>query len=297
MRIRAARPRRLLVVADGPRSDRPEEAGRCAAARACLERIDWRCAIETHFSEVNLGCRVRVSSGLGWAFGRVEEAIVLEDDCLPEPTFFPYCQELLERYRDDDRVMVISGNDFLSGQRPGSHSYGFSRYPLIWGWASWRRVWQHYDVDLEEWPELRRQGWLASFLSPPEAQYWSHLFQRVYDGFDTWDYSLVFACWRRGGLAIHPRHNLIANVGFRADATHTHDATSDLANLPVQAMPLPLHHPDRIERDVAADRRIEDLLFSGTLARTFATVRAQMRGQPLGRAATPGPPAPGRGPG
>jgi hypothetical protein len=288
--IRSARPRQLFVVGDGPRPDRPDDGPRCAAAQACLDGIDWPCELVTNLSPVNLGCRRRVSSGLGWAFRHVDEAIVLEDDCVPDPTFFGYCRELLERYRDDERVMVISGNDFLSGRRPDPHSYGFSRYPLIWGWATWRRAWRHYDVDIKEWPRLRRLGWLESFLSPRAAQYWSHCFQRVYDGFDTWDYSLVFACWRQGGLAIHPRWNLVTNIGFRSDATHTRDEPSFFANMPARTMRTPLSHPDRIERDDQADREIEDLLFSGTFVRTFSTIRALMRAESLG---APGPPASG----
>src|SRR3989344_7840291 len=144
-----AKPPNLLVVADGPRANRPGEAELCAAARAVIEKVDWDCEVVTHFSEVNLGCKCRMSSGVDWVFQTVPEAILLEDDCLPHPSFFRFCEEMLEGYRNDERISMIGGTNFQKGRERSPDSYYFSRYTHIWGWASWRRAWQKiYDVEM-----------------------------------------------------------------------------------------------------------------------------------------------------
>src|SRR5687767_13684909 len=144
--VARARPPRLLVVADGPRADRPDDGELCHQTRAIIERVDWPCEVMKDYSDTNLGCRKRVSSGLDWVFSNVADAIILEDDCLPEPSFFPFCEELLERYRDDERVAMIRAGNFLEGRRVASTSYYFSRWFHIWGWATWARAWKHNDV-------------------------------------------------------------------------------------------------------------------------------------------------------
>lgn len=149
--IARGKPPKLLLVADGPRPDHPGEAEKCAAARAVVEQVDWPCEALTDYAETNLGCRRRVSSGLDWVFATVEEAIILEDNCLPHPTFFRFCEELLERYRDDERVMRISGGNHKFGRKIGTDSYYFTRYAHVWGWASWRRAWRYYDVNMKSW--------------------------------------------------------------------------------------------------------------------------------------------------
>ena len=278
--IRPLRPKRLLVVADGPRDGVPGDVEACAAARAVIDKIDWPCHLQTDYSAQNLGCRRRVSSGLDWVFSEAEEAIILEDDCLPDPSFFPYCEELLARYRDDPRVMVISGSNFFRRYRPTEDSYYASRYSLIWGWASWRKTWQeHYDVDIARWPELRDQGWLKTFLTPLEVLYWARIFDQIRDGRDTWDYSLVFACWLNDGLSLHPGRNLVSNIGWQANATSTTDPESVLANLPRHRMAFPLRHPAKLERHAEADHRLEHLTFSGTLSRVMSEVRASIAAQ------------------
>ena len=156
--IAAANPRKLLIVADGPRPDQPGEAERCVAVRAIVDRVDWDCEVLTNYSDINLGCKARISSGLDWVFDTVEEAIVLEDDCLPHPSFFRFCEELLVKYRDDERIAQIGGVNFQSGRRRTNYSYYFSRYAHIWGWATWRRAWRHYDVALKAWPLIRDGG-------------------------------------------------------------------------------------------------------------------------------------------
>lgn len=252
--IRQARPLNLIVIADGPRTNRKGEQEACAAARAITENVDWPCQVVRHYAEENLGCRNRVASGLDLVFGEFDRAIILEDDCVPEPSFFRFCDELLERYNNDERVMAISGDNFLFGNQHIEHSYYFSRYPHVWGWATWRRAWRHYDVSLKDWPQARAQNWLAQIFSDRAAlNFWQNAFQSVYDGhIDTWDYQWTYACWRHGGLTALPQTNLISNIGFGIDATHTR-RRSRFSNMTIASLDFPLSHPLEITRNEIAD--------------------------------------------
>lgn len=252
--IRRARPTHLVVIADGPRAGKPGEAELCAKARAITETVDWPCLITRHYADENLGCRNRVASGLDLVFSEFERAIILEDDCLPEPTFFRFCDELLERYNNDRRVMAIAGDNFLFGNQQIEYSYYFSRYPHVWGWATWRRAWQHYDVQIADWPRLLEQDWLKQFFQGRTAiKFWRDAFQSVYEGrIDTWDYQWTYACWRQGGLTALPRTNLISNIGFGADATHTR-RRSHFSNMAVEPVKFPLLHPPEVMRNEQAD--------------------------------------------
>lgn len=271
-RIREVRPRTLLVVADGPRVSSEGEAERCTQARKVVERVDWDCRVLRHYSDENLGCKIRVSSGIDWIFRNVEEAIILEDDCLPDRTFFRYCEELLDRYRSDTRIMAISGDNFQFGRRPDAYSYYFSRYPHIWGWATWRRAWHHYDVNMRFWPEIRDRGLLTELLGRNQSAYWAPLFDAVYRGeIDTWDYQWTFACWLHGGLTALPATNLVSNIGFGAGATHTRAEESHFANMHVEALSFPLRHPPYVLRDAAADRFTESKSFHTSRVREFVT--------------------------
>jgi hypothetical protein len=275
--IRGARPQRLLVIADGPRPGREYEARSCREARAVVESVDWPCQVSTNYSDHNLGCRVRLSSGIDWAFDLVEEAIVLEDDCVPHSSFFGYCEELLERYRRDERVMHISGDNFDSLSRNSGRltrlhdslrdrlaaSYTFTRYPHVWGWATWRRAWARYDVDMMAWlsPDVRGAV-LDSFTDPSERSFWQSTWDEVSRGeIDTWDYQWAFACISSGGLSAMPRRNLVSNIGFGGAAARTTDSGHQLANLPVEGTRLPLRHPRAVSADEAADAHSARLFF------------------------------------
>jgi len=254
--IASARPPKLLVIADGPRENKTGEAATCATTRAIIDRVDWDCEVLTNFSECNLGCKKRVSSGIDWVFEQVEEAIILEDDCLPDPTFFRYCQELLDRYRHDQRVGLISGDNFQFGRTRNNDSYYFSKYVHIWGWATWRDRWvKSYDVSMSTWPRIRDEGWLADMVgNPRETHYWYKIFERLYNGeIDSWAYQWTFANWLEGRVSIMPSCNLISNIGFDADATHTTGA-SELENLARQPMTFPLKHPIGVVKNTQADR-------------------------------------------
>jgi hypothetical protein len=253
-RVRAAKPRTLLVVADGPRPTRSEDFPLCEATRKIVAAPDWPCELLTNFAADNLGCRRRLSSGLDWVFQHCPEAIILEDDCLPCPSFFPFCAAMLERYRDDPRIMHVSGDNFQGGVWRGQGSYYFSRYSLSWGWASWRRAWSHYDVDLTSWPAALEERWLESILDDAdEIGYWTDIFSKLYRReIDTWDYQWLFACWRQNGLSILPNENLVTNIGAGPDATHFRSEHSTLG-IPTRELDVSAH-PAAVIRDREADR-------------------------------------------
>lgn len=259
--IRAARPARLLIVADGPRPHREGEVEKVAATRQIVSQIDWPCEVATNFSETNLGCKQRVASGLTWAFQQSESLIILEDDCVPHPSFFGYCEQLLERYADDERVMMISGDNFQPAQRT-PNSYYFSRWSHIWGWASWRRAWDHFDVEVASWPETKFDRELRSvFGCDAEYEHWCGVLDRQHAGeIDTWDFPWQYACWKQRGLTVLPETNLISNIGFGNDATHTTDSLSRLANLPTAEIG-PLRHPSEVAANEEADRHTWENIF------------------------------------
>jgi hypothetical protein len=255
--IAKARPATLLVVADGPRVTRRGEEALCAAARAVISQVDWPCQVLTNFSDRNLGCRRRVSSGIDWVFSLVEEAIFLEDDCLPDPSFFPFCEQMLDRFRSDSRVMHIGGTNFQGAARVSGESYYFSRHVHVWGWASWRRAWHHYDVDMGAWTWARATGRVSDILSTPmERRVLTPLFDRVARGeIDTWDTQWTVACRAQNALSVVPSQNLVSNIGFRGDATHTSDSGHPVATMRTVPLAQPLTHPAYALADSAADER------------------------------------------
>lgn len=274
--IRAVRPSRLLIVADGPRPGRTDDTRNCADARAAARAVDWPCTIEWHESATNLGCRRRVASGLDWVFARASEAVIVEDDCLPDPSFFHFCADLLARHRHDPAVMSICGHRCDGPDEHDAPSYVFSRYPSSWGWATWRRAWGLYDPTLARWAELRTTNWLETILGDAAAvSYWQRTFDQAAAGADTWDYAWVFTHWLHQAAAIRSRVNLVRNIGFGPAATHTLEASHPLAARPAAAASFPLRHPADGVRDESFDRRLEWVLFSGMCRR--ALVEAHRR--------------------
>lgn len=251
-------PERLYIAADGPRPARPGEADVCKRVReATLARIDWPCETKTLFREHNLGCKLGVSGAITWFFENEPAGIILEDDCLPEPSFFPFCADLLERLQDEQRVALIGGSN-LAERFPVDAGYGFTRYPHVWGWASWRRVWDDYDVELKSLARVLDESGTASFAGPTnatkgEAGFWRDRFVAVRETqIDTWDYQLVFQCFVRRQVAVFPKHNLISNIGFDARATHTR-SPSPLGGLATRAVSFPLDHPQTIATNPERD--------------------------------------------
>ena len=228
-----------------------------------MEQIDWDCEVFRNYSEVNLGCRKRVITGLDWVFEQVEEAIILEDDCLPHPTFFRYCQELLEKYRNDTRIMMISGDNFQFGRNKTEYSYYFSRYTYVWGWATWKRSWSLFDESMQTWPELRDQRWLEHLFCNQQIEtYWYNKFQGVYEGFNTWDYIWQFISLSHHGLTILPKVNLISNIGFGSGTNSKNIHYSSVSNMSLVPMDFPLNHPMIVIQHILADNFTEMTLFS-----------------------------------
>ncbi|WP_174769500.1 glycosyltransferase family 2 protein [Persicimonas caeni] len=254
--IKKVTPSRLYVIGDGPRTSLPGEHARVERTRQLVGDIDWNCEVKTNFAEENLGWRRRASTGIDWAFEHEEELIILEDDCVPDPTFFRFCAELLDRYRHDSRVMAISGDNFQFGRHSTRFSYYFSHFSHCWGWATWRRAWKLYDRDMSLWPEVRDDNWLDQYFETAAAcHYWSEIFERVYRGdIDSWAYIWQFTMFVQRGLCILPAHNLVTNIGFGSSATHTKAADSVLANLETKPMHFPLCHPDFVIRHSQADQ-------------------------------------------
>jgi hypothetical protein len=249
--IRAHRPARLFIIADGPRPDRPDDVERCQEVRRIVADVDWPCQVQSDLAATNLGCARRVSSGLGWVFSHVERAIVLEDDCVASPTFFAFCEQLLERYRDDDAVWVVNGNSYQPQFRRGDGSYYFSKYPDTWGWATWRRAWSRYQHDLpflEEW--LGSRQWVEGTPVKSERRYLEHAFRQALAGeLDSWAYRWTACILHGGGLCATPNANLVRNIGFDEEATHTRGG-----GLEYEVTGLgPIEHPSAVRADVEAD--------------------------------------------
>ena len=261
--IARARPPRLFVIADGPRKDVPGEAEACTATRAVIDQVDWDCEVQAYYSDVNMGCERRMASGLDWVFSQVEEAIIFEDDCLPQPTFFRFCEELLARYRDDERIAMISGNNFQFGRKRTAYSYYFSRYPHIWGWATWRRAWENYDANMKTWPEIRGGGWLREYsCNLRTIKFRLNKFNDLYEGNGgSWDGKWTFACWLHGQLAVLPNVNLVSNIGFGKDATHTVVVNNVCSAMKTEPIEFPLVHPHFMLRDSVADDFTERIIF------------------------------------
>lgn len=252
--IRKAKPEKLFIAADGPRSDKAGEAEKCTEVRKVAELVDWECEVKTLFREKNLGCKIAVSEGINWFFENVEEGIILEDDCLPDPSFFIFCEALLERYRDHKEIMHISGTNFQKGNKRGKHSYYFSKMPLIWGWASWKRAWNNYSVSMEGLEDFKNNGGLKETFKKKHLEdfYYNKLIQTKQGKINTWDYQWSFAVWKQHGICITPNVNLISNIGFGTDATHTESVQDEYAEIKTECISN-LLHPSGIHVNYVAD--------------------------------------------
>jgi hypothetical protein len=273
--IRQAKPPQLFLIADGARGDRSGEAEQCAAARAVVEQVDWDCEVFKNYSEANLGCGTRIPTGLDWVFSQVEAAILLEDDCLPHPSFFQYCEELLDYYRHDTRIMTISGDNTPTGftdKRRPEDSYYFSIYPRIWGWATWRRAWNLRQVGMHQGGLIREGDWLKDILQDEVAvRTWQRILRTAEEELDVWGYQWSLTSWLNSGLSVIPNVNLVSNLGFGFGASNTMDTDNLRANTPVVAMNFPLQHPAFMIADRRADRFTHDQIYD------FYSLSARLR--------------------
>jgi len=250
--IRKARPRYLYVVANGPRDGHPEDAAKCEEVRKIIQEIDWPCEFKPWFKEDNKGPRDAFLSAINWFFKQAEEGIILEDDCLPHPSFFLYCQQLLSHYRNDTRIMHISGNNFQFGRKRGSASYYFSRYTHSWGWATWRRAWERTDAAIKNFPLFESESLIKNMSLSREAQkIWLKIFRHNYYGEDSADALWLYTVWSQNGLSILPNVNLVSNIGFGSLATHTNEKTGYM-DLPTGEIGT-ITHPVFVNADYEAD--------------------------------------------
>lgn len=269
--IKKIKPSRLFIVADGPRPDLAGDLDRCASARKVVEDgIDWECEVHKLFFDDNHGCGRAPFLGIDWFFKNVEEGIILEDDCLPHHSFFTFCQELLEKYRHEPKVMMISGDNFQNGVKRGENSYYFSRYNHTWGWASWRRAWQFYDFDMKVFSNFKEKNIIENIWSKKTVQnYWLNIFKNAYknNNKDFWDHQWTFAIWNQDGVACLPNVNLISNIGFGIEATHTFLKKKAIMAKPLREMKFPLIHPTLISVDKTADECENEYIFKINLFR------------------------------
>jgi len=255
--IRKQQPKFLYVAADGPRRNRADDIEKCSETRAIITQIDWDCKLKLLFREENLGCGKAVSSAITWFFENVEMGIVLEDDCLPHPDFFGYCRELLFKYKDSDKIHWIAGNNFDISSRLTDASYYYSAYNHVWGWASWRRVWKDYHYEISDFSKKEICHKIDNYFNTlGERLYWKNRFQIIKNkkiaqkrGINTWDYQATFSMWMKNGLSILPQKNLISNIGFGVDATHTSTKQLTFTTKPI----LPIEHNLEIIQDKKVD--------------------------------------------
>tara|TARA_B100000886_G_scaffold219394_2_gene152345 strand:+ start:20122 stop:21087 length:966 start_codon:yes stop_codon:yes gene_type:complete len=267
--LKKQKPLKVYIACDGPKKNDLDNLNKVKITRDLIKReIDWNTSIKTLYSEENLGCKYGVSKAINWFFQNENEGIILEDDCIPHPDFFEYCEILLEKFREDERIWCISGSNHV-GKKIGNESYFFSRYNHCWGWASWKRCWKHYDPEMSLWPKYFSSKLLkTNFPNKKEYYYWKSFFSKFYNrGCDyTWDYQWLFCSLINSGLSVIPNTNLIDNIGFDSDATHTKIGKSPIKVNNIKAGKsgvLPIIHPEFIVRSEIADRIVEIKNFSG----------------------------------
>ena len=252
--LRNEKPSKLYMACDGPDLSREGEKERVEATRSVIDQeIDWDCDVKKLYSVNNLGCFKGITSAINWFFENEEEGIILEDDCIPHKDFFPYCEELLEKYKEDNRVWNISGSNFQNGLQRGDGSYYFSKYFHCWGWATWRKSWINFDSQLSQLLKLYESNLLSTiFQSSKERKYWTKIWNRLLKDSkpDTWDYRWAFTCFINGALTILPNKNLVKNIGFDNDASNTNFS---LEGSFIDEGILPLKHPSFILADKFAD--------------------------------------------
>lgn len=256
--VRKVKPSKLFIIADGPRENKEDDKLKCKQTREIFNNIDWDCKLYKNFSEVNLGCAKRGATGFSWVFDNVEECIFLEDDCLPNMTFFKFCDELLEKYRNDTRIMLISGTNQLGKWEKSKYSYHFSKFGGIWGWASWKRAWKYYDFDIKLWNDKNIKNILRERLNFFQYISRKSIYDDIYNKeatFSSWAYQWGFSRIVQSGLAISPRVNLITNIGAGEDATNTKKASA-VSNLKSYEIEFPLRHPPYIIVDDEYDKKM-----------------------------------------
>ncbi len=230
--LREINPAKLFISGDGARSNKTSEKGKVEQTREITKAIDWECDVKYNFSDINLGCKKGVSSGINWFFENVSSGIIIEDDVLPDKSFFGFCGNMLEKYKDDEQVMHIGGANFQDGIKRGEGSYYFSKLCHVWGWASWARAWEKYNVRIDDEETEIDNVLNNTFAEKGLRDYYRKYILRVKsEQLDTWDYQWAYSIWKNNGVSIIPNKNLTTNIGFGGDATHTLDIESKLSEM------------------------------------------------------------------
>jgi hypothetical protein len=252
-KIREQRPKYLYIASDGPRGNHPADMELNKKCKDIVSDIDWDCQVKTLFRHENLGCGAAPASAISWFFEQVEAGIILEDDCLPNDSFFSYCEQLLEKYRDDKQVMMICGTSYQPVPL-NTDTYYFSKYPHVWGWASWKRAWAQYNFKLDTENDHTRAAVInATFTDSHERRFWVANMKMIINGLDAWDYQWMYWIWKHQGVCITPWRNMISNIGFGKHATHTLDASSGQAAMPQYEISA-IRHAAGIKVNKAADK-------------------------------------------
>ncbi|MDG1240952.1 MAG: glycosyltransferase family 2 protein [Opitutae bacterium] len=260
--IRATRPKQLYIIADGPQSDSASDRTACEEARAVIQ-VDWECDVTLDYSEVNLGCQQRVHSGISKAFEQFDRAIILEDDCLPHPSFFSFCDAMLEHYTGADEVMHICGSNFVHPDK-FSDSYAFTQYATPWGWATWKRAWQQIDLQMTDFFNHTEEIECSVQISARTFEKLTKRLRKVHTGdVCSWAYPWLATILANNGLSITPKNNLVSNIGFDERSTHTANPNSFFANNLTGEMPVDLSNPQAIEIDRLINKQVFDLFFGG----------------------------------
>lgn len=253
-RIREVKPKKLYIISDAPREGREDDVENVKATREYVEsNIDWDCDVHKNYADVNMGCKDRVSSGITWVLENEPCTIILEDDVLPCVDFFFYCQDMLEHYEKNKRIMMISGSNFMD-ESLIEGEYTFSCYPSVWGWATWARAWKDYDVDIKDWPKIHKEGSFKCVQNGLAYMFLKKHMDSVYNHEkDTWDYQWDFCRYKHRGLGIVPKQNLIENIGLnREDATHTTENVD--MEFKIGSVKFPIEYNDEVKRDVVYDK-------------------------------------------
>ncbi len=256
------KPKKLYIASDGPREGNHNDIEKISQVREIVSKVNWPCKINSLFRDKNLGCKKSVSDAINWFFANEEQGIILEDDCVPHLDFFNFCENLLNHYAEDERVIVITGNNFQNGKLRGNASYYFSKYNHCWGWASWRRAWKNYEGEIKFWPKWNKSDvWLNLMHDKVERKYWKNIFDSVYEGkIDSWAYPWLASAWYVNGLTATPNVNLVSNIGFGNDATHTKSKKNKYSKLKSHNLKK-IKHSNNIQIHVEADKYTSNYFF------------------------------------
>lgn len=277
--LKKIKPKEIFFAVDGPRKNNKEDKIKVKETQEVIKNIDWPCKVKKLIRTENKGCKYGPAEAIDWLFKNVDKGIILEDDCLPNKSFFKFCEQLLEKYKDDERIMHISGTNYNRNWKSNLDSYYFSKYPFIWGWATWRRAWNKYDIEMKNYEIFKKETYLKQiFPNKLEAMTIKKGFKTVYKtNFTAWDHQWLYTVISNNGLSIVPNENLITNIGMGADATHTNTKLEEKRSLPTKELKFPLKHPEFILQNKESDKYYFKWIFIQKIINTLLTKTGLMK--------------------